>query len=133
MLGRLSWGAIIVAMTASTTTNINYPAEMGDKHLEDQIAQLEKYLGGKIDNVENSVRDLSQKIDQAISKEVFQSEVRRIDDNRDNDLRYNAGKFKELADMIAGIKGFTWKAVTLAVGIVGLMLTTVNVLSSIFL
>lgn len=138
----LLWHVIVNVMNLSVNSpGGNYPASTVDAHLEKQIkelgVQVEKGFEVMKDNdrrIEADLRDLRNELRDNVSKEVFQSEVKRLDDNRLSDAALTAVKFSEFEKMlnittssIAGMKAFTWKAVTLATTLLGLVFTGVNV------
>lgn len=125
-------------MDTETIHNHVYPAEMGDKHLSELISELDKKVDRGMRDLSNELKDLRNELRDNVSKETFQSEIRRVDENRSNDVRYNEAKFGEIVNVIEavsksthsaidGIKSFTWKIVTLAVTLVGAVFTVVNV------
>lgn len=126
---------MIVCMNASPLSPDGqyYPAEMGDQHLSILIQDLDKKVDRGFRDVENDIKDLRNEIRDNVSKETFQSEVKRVDENRINDTRHNETKFANLELMIDttnkaidGMKSFTWKAVTASTAVVGLVFTGVN-------
>lgn len=119
--------------TPVTTVTTQYPAETVDTHLESQLDKLSDRVDRGFRDMQNDMKELRNEIRDNVSKEVFHSEVKRIDDNRESDIRHNEAQFVKLAgavdsvkEMVEGIKSFTWKAMTLAVGVVGIIFTAAN-------
>lgn len=126
--------------TPVTTVTTQYPAETVDSHLEKQIENLSNRVNEGFQGMQAELKDLRNEIRDNVSKEVFHSEVKRIDDNRMSDIRHNEAQFIKLSEAIGevhrvidGIKGFTWKAVTLALGVATLFFSAASFAINYFL